>query len=107
MSHPLAGEAQERLEQFKSYTVGHPILTEIDDTLTQCIWEPGGFAHVLVYGPTGVGKTTLVKRIEQRFAQLAQTTSPVQCPVVKVETPSPFSIAEWYANVLIALNERI
>src|SRR2546425_11905010 len=53
---------QARLATFKAYAVNHARLDEVDQQLTQAILEPAGFAHVLVYGPSGVGKTTMIRR---------------------------------------------
>ena len=100
----LSAEHQARLEHFRRYTVAHPYLTDVDDLLTQYIYEPGGFAHVLVYGPTGVGKSTMMHRIADRFTAEAATRSGRQPPhpVILIETPSPFTLTEWYVNVLLA-----
>jgi hypothetical protein len=51
------------------------LLEDVDARLTQTLLEPAGFAHVLAYGPSGVGKTTMLRRIASQapalFAQLA------------------------------------
>src|SRR5258708_7251075 len=60
-SEPLPADLQERLEVFKKYTAEHAMLTRKDDELTQRIWEPGGFAFLLLSGPTGVGKSELLR----------------------------------------------
>jgi hypothetical protein len=61
-SEPLPVDPQERLEVFKKYTVEHAMLIRKDDELTQRIWEPGGFAFLLLSGPTGIGKSELLKQ---------------------------------------------
>lgn len=105
----ISPEHQARLEHFRAYTVAHPYLSEVDEIITQYIYEPGGFAHVLVYGPTGVGKTTLAQRLAERFQ--AETATGFghrrPHPVIRIETPAPFTLTEWYINVLVALDERI
>src|SRR2546430_5329106 len=58
----LTPEEQARLAAFKAYAVNHTRLDEVDQQLTQAILEPAGFAHVVVYGPSGVGKTTMIRR---------------------------------------------
>jgi Cdc6-like AAA superfamily ATPase len=55
------------LTQFKEYAVLHPQLARVDMLLMRAIREPAGFAHVLVYGPSGVGKTTMIRQIAQRL----------------------------------------
>ncbi|MDZ8264704.1 ATP-binding protein [Nostoc sp. ChiQUE01b] len=55
------------LTQFKEYAVLHPQLARVDMLLMRAIREPAGFAHVLVYGPSGVGKTTMIRQIARRL----------------------------------------
>src|SRR5947209_10902056 len=66
----LAPEDQARLAAFKAYAVNHVLLEDIDTRLTHAILEPAGFAHMLVYGPSGVGKTTMLRRTERRVQEL-------------------------------------
>src|SRR6266581_3217395 len=63
----LGPEDQTRLDAFKAYAVNHPLLDEVDRQLTQAILEPAGFTHVLVYGPSGVGKTKMLERVTSRL----------------------------------------
>lgn len=107
-SEPLPADLQERLEVFKQYTVEHAMLTSKDDELTQRIWEPGGFAFVLVSGPTGVGKSELLHVITHRMqtrVQVVTVGERLPLPVILVETPAPFTYREWYERVLRALDE--
>lgn len=53
----LAPDHQTRVAAFKAYAVTHPHLEATGTALMQALREPAGFAHVLLYGPTGVGKT--------------------------------------------------
>ena len=59
--------AQSQLKQFKEYAISHPQLAQVDMLLMGAIREPAGFAHVLVYGPSGVGKTTMIRQITRRL----------------------------------------
>jgi replication-associated recombination protein RarA len=52
--------AEEKKARFKDATVTHRVLEQTDRILMRAIQEHGGFASVLVYGPSGVGKTTVV-----------------------------------------------
>src|SRR5260370_761554 len=107
-SEPLPANLQERLEALKKYTVEHAMLIRKDDELTQRIWEPGGFAFLLLSGPTGVGKSELLRVVTHRMQTRAQVVTlgeRLPLPVILVETPAPFTYREWYERVLRALDE--
>ena len=59
----LSPHDQARVTTFKAYAVTHPHLEDTGTALMQAMREPAGFAHVLLYGPTGVGKTTVLQRV--------------------------------------------
>lgn len=61
----------ERLAYFESFTVAHPKLREIYEVLMRTISEPAGASFIFVYGASGVGKTTLRKRVEQKLLEKA------------------------------------
>jgi hypothetical protein len=61
--------AAARLAHFRRYTVAHMRLQQLDRVLWQAIHEPGDAALICVFGPTGVGKTTLRYRIQRLLAQ--------------------------------------
>src|SRR5437764_5328048 len=64
---PLPSEAQARLDQFKAFALRHPILDDVETQLLHAIWEPAGFAFVIVFGPSGVGKSTMIEHLVRRF----------------------------------------
>lgn len=70
-NHANDSEAPARLKRFKEYSVSHPLLQQVDRQLTRAIEEPAGFAYVLVPGPSGVGKTTIIRQIEQRNSRIS------------------------------------
>ena len=63
----LEQSPEARLGYFKSFTIAHPLLREADAALKQAIQEPTGWSLIFVYGPTGVGKTTLRRRVEKHL----------------------------------------
>jgi AAA domain len=104
----------ERLAYFKSFTVAHPILKEADSALKQALREPAGGSLVFVYGPTGVGKTTLRLRVEKHLKEVmlpALKEDPSLVPVVSIVAVAPdssqFSWRDYYKRALIALEEPL
>jgi flagellar biosynthesis GTPase FlhF len=115
--------AQSQLKQFKEYAISHPQLAQVDMLLMGAIREPAGFAHVLVYGPSGVGKTTMIRQITRRLngTTVEQNgshgsresgyrngnVSPM--PLLLVETRPPdggvFNRADYYRTALRLLGE--
>ena len=50
-----------RIVAFDRHLVAHPRLEEVEAELKATVLEPGDAVMTLVTGPTGVGKTTLIK----------------------------------------------
>lgn len=110
----LQQPAAERLAYFENYTVAHPRLKEVYETLMRTIAEPAGASFIFVYGPSGIGKTTLRLRVEQKLTELAlpKLESDRGCiPVVGVEAVAPesrnFNWKDYYTRALIALEEPL
>jgi hypothetical protein len=103
-----------RLGYFKSFTIAHPLLKETDAALKQAIQEPAGWSLIFVYGPTGVGKTTLRRRVEKHLKESmmeALRQNPGQVPVASMEAAAPdssqFSWKDYYRRALLALDEPL
>lgn len=124
----LSLEDQARIAAFKAYSVTHPLLEEADTALTRAILEPAGFAHVLVYGPSGVGKTRMLERVESRLQDLYTSMMPAtgttgsrrglyqqgnppvaSHPLLVLEARPPdgftFNRADYYRAALMQLDE--
>src|SRR5229473_3431216 len=83
-----------RLAHFQRYTVAHPRLIEAKEKLVAAIQNSEPNSLVLVFGPTGVGKTTLRLKAEQILTaemrvELEQDRG--RLPVVSVEAVAPES----------------
>jgi Cdc6-like AAA superfamily ATPase len=101
-----------RLHYFETKVVAHQRLKEVHAALLHAIRHPAGASLIFVFGPTGVGKTTLRQRIEKQLLEDAaddQTTNPGHIPVIALEAASPdsgnFSWKDYYTRALIALDE--
>jgi replication-associated recombination protein RarA len=105
----LSLEARARLEAFKAVKVKHPHLEDVDRQVTQAIEEYGGYTHLLVYGPSGVGKSTVTRRIAERF--VTEEVNRAIVPVVWVEArPSDTGVyarLDYYRQVLSSLRDML
>jgi Holliday junction resolvasome RuvABC ATP-dependent DNA helicase subunit len=88
------GDIHQLLAHFKDYAISHRYLTQVDNLLMNAIREPAGFAHVLVYGPSGVGKSTMIRQIAKRLNG--------NCSILSQEfDPNP----QWSSSVPLLLME--
>jgi hypothetical protein len=103
-----------RLAYFAAKVVAHPRLAEAHQAVRDAIRQPAGASLILVYGPTGVGKTTLRLRIERQLIQEAlpaMERDPGHVPVVALEAVAPesgqFNWKDYYTRALQALDEPL
>jgi energy-coupling factor transporter ATP-binding protein EcfA2 len=81
-----------RLAQFQAFTVAHPRLVAAKDELITAIRESEPNSIVMVFGPTGVGKTTLRMRAEQVLIEELRPELEInrsRIPVASVEAIAP------------------
>lgn len=104
----------ERIAYFENFTVAHPKLREVYEVLMRTISEPAGASFIFVYGASGVGKTTLRKRVEQKLLEKALPDLEQdrgRMPVVGVEAVAPesrnFNWKDYYTRSLFALEESL
>jgi len=109
-------------ERFRQAAITHRLLEQADQALMRAIAEPAGFALVLLYGPTGVGKSKLLAVLADRINRAAPTPKGfpfsgwlhqpgvTQVPLLLIEARPPdgsaFNRAYYYRTVLTLLGER-
>jgi AAA domain len=105
----LTGEARAQLDAFKAVTVKHARLQEIDAALSLAIEEHADSTHVLLCGPGGVGKSTVLKGVTERFTR--EETDRAVVPIVLLEPiPSdtgPYVRLDYYRQIVNALKGHI
>lgn len=101
-----------RLAYFRSLTIGHPLLVRVYDDLRLAIRDSAPGSIIMVQGPAGVGKTTLLQKVEkdlreQLAPELAQDVE--RLPVVRIDAIAPesgnFNWKDYFRRLLIALEE--
>jgi energy-coupling factor transporter ATP-binding protein EcfA2 len=103
-----------RLAHFQRYTVAHPRLIEAKERLVTAIQNSEPNSLIFVFGPTGVGKTTLRLKAEQILTaelreQLEQDRG--RLAVVSVEAAAPesgsFSWRDHFKRLLLQMGEPL
>ncbi len=110
----LSLSIDDRLTYFKNKIIAHPKLSELYTEVLDAINHPMDASLIMIYGPTGVGKSTLRKRLEDELMAAAQADpdrNPAHIPVVSVEVTSlgakRFNWTDYYRRTLIALDEPL
>jgi energy-coupling factor transporter ATP-binding protein EcfA2 len=103
-----------RLDYFKTYTIAHPLLDQADKAVWNALREPAGAVLVFVFGPTGIGKTTLLAHIEKRLVEAAllrMQEDQNHVPVLRLDAVAPalqqFRWVDYYQRGLMALHEPL
>ena len=113
-SNLLNQSISDKIAYFDNYKVNHPKLKEVEDLVMRSIRKPDGASLIFVYGPTGVGKTTLRLKIEKQLIEQALPELEKdrgKIPVVGVEAVAPesgnFNWKDYFTRALIALEEPL
>lgn len=108
------GERESRLERFREHTVAHPRLVKAKDALMNAIKCAEPNSLIFVFGPTGVGKTTLLQKAEQLITTEllnALREDRERVPVASVEAVAPesgsFNWRDHYKRLLRQLGEPL
>ncbi len=112
--HLLDLPVKERVEYFQKYLMAHAIMVEVLEELRRTIYQAGGPSLIFLLGPTGVGKTTLLKYLVNKIIKDAQEKMQVDLgyiPIAGISAVSPeFSQFDWqdfYIRGLKALMEPL
>lgn len=110
----LSSADLEQIATFEKVRIGHPKLLAVHKEVISFVRQPADTNALLIAGPTGVGKTTLMGRVVETLdAEFART--PVMTaagkrigPPAAFDTPPAtagnFAWTEWYRNGLEALD---
>ncbi|MFB2835055.1 AAA family ATPase [Floridanema evergladense] len=110
----LTQSPEERLAYFDNYTMAHPRLSEAVNLLKLLVNQSGESRVIFIYGPTGVGKTTLRLLMEKWLIESTLEelkTDPGRLPVASVEAviqkSGLFNSKDHIKRCLFALNEPL
>lgn len=103
---------QKKLDYFRSVKISHPKLNKAFEDLWEAVKSYDDGSLILLYGPTGVGKTTIMHLIEKKLLQEIKAdllTDREIIPLVKVEIAGPsagkFDWKDFYREILNGLAE--
>lgn len=104
---------EDRIDSFKKKKLAHRNLNKARDQLLSILSGADPSSLVLIYGPTGVGKTTLATRIKEYLEneEKMNPENPGVIPVASVEavasSNSGFDWRDYYLRALHALEEPL
>lgn len=106
---PLDLAFQTRLEAFQRFKIKHPHLEEMDRLLSDAIQEHTSYNLLALYGPSGVGKSTVIHRIADRTRAEEPNDSFTSVVIVQASPEDIGSQArlDFYRQVLHALRGHV
>lgn len=110
----LSQAATDRVRYFRQLAIRHPRLGEVYERVIQAIREPASAGLVVVYGPSGVGKTTLRLRMQRQLMDTLRVEleqDPGRLAVVGLEAVAgesvDFNWRDFYKRMLRTMDEPL
>jgi energy-coupling factor transporter ATP-binding protein EcfA2 len=102
-----------RIDYFKNLFIAHPNIAKAQDDLMRTILSPGPYKIAMLYGPSGVGKTTLRQNITKKLTHYVQQhpadyRGRIAFPGILLDSPDDGRMSwrdDYYVPALGALNE--
>ncbi|MDT7542420.1 MAG: hypothetical protein QOE33_2324 [Acidobacteriota bacterium] len=105
---------EKRLKAFREFKVKHPLLKKAYDELRRAVRDSRPGSLIFIYGPAGVGKTTLLEGInryvtEMMFGEMKK--DPERIPVITLQLIAPtsgnFDWKDYFKRLLVELDEPL
>jgi energy-coupling factor transporter ATP-binding protein EcfA2 len=111
----MSPEAREKFAAFEAYKAGHSMMGIKADEVMRLLDGAIEPMLIFVFGPTGVGKSTLVTDLQRRLIERYRAemeVDPGRFAHVTVEVPAPdaptaFSWRGYYADILVGLEDPL
>ena len=111
----LKADKVERSQYFQGVIVNHVKLSEVIQKVYKLIINPSSQSSIItVIGPTGVGKSTLIPRVEKLLIERSledKNFHPGRIPVVSLEAASPssgnFDWKDYHNRALLKMEEPL